>query len=251
MLPERRYAEWRSVAERHVPVAWLASAGGIMVCVPFLFIPHMPGSVLPVLGVGVARWISSKVISRRMQVLRDDADGGQFAASLKLSREVAYAYDEGLVSFEDGWLIFTGRRCTFSIGAADVFGRKWKGSDYYFRFPANDGELKVRMIGFPDTQFRLGILRWEYDARTSESPVYPPRLPQEYLRRRVRRIPLAAALPFALILLALIFSGRPKLVPFFCWTTLAAAGVGAAYSFRTQRILDRIALGAPPKDALP
>lgn len=234
-----------------VPVAWAALTGAVLACLPFIFIPKVPGALLPFFGVLVAHWISAVIIGRRMRALRDDAHGGQFAASLRLSRETSYAYDEGLVSFEDGWLIFTGHRCTFSVGVADIFDPGWKKGDYRFGFPAYDGELYAWLCGFPTRPFQQAAMEWEAAGRKSGSPVYPPRVPQEFVRQGLRVIPFAAAIPFVVFLLVLVLTGRSTYAAIPFWAGVVAAAVGAAYSFRTRRILDGIALGAPARNTLP
>ncbi len=201
MLPERRYAEWRLLPERGVPALWVGAGAGLAVCALLFAASRQFNYGFVFLAGFVSKLVSSWVVSRRMEALRDDPRGGQFAAGLLLSREAPYGIDEGLVAFEDGWLVFTGRRCTFSVGRADVEGVKFERSRLEFSFAGPGGTFSAQLDFRSADDLKTAVQEWRREGRRSEGTMLPPVVPNEPARRTIRAIPQVA---FAVLLLALV-----------------------------------------------
>lgn len=240
----RRYAEWRPVAVRRWATAWVGFLTGAAIFGASLLVVAPNYAV--VMGATLAgRWVTGWLLQRQMAPLRDGAGAGQFAANLRLARETTYAYDEGLLSFEGPWLVYTGRRCTFSVPASAVKVDAVGPTSLTFRFGEADDERAAHLTVAKDEAFLVAAVAW--GANTEEEgglAVLPPISPNETAFGAIRSF--AAFFAFAAILFLV---GRALLIQHFgrlYWVCLVLGVPGAAlYLAASRRALLRIASGEP------
>lgn len=246
MLPERRDAEWRPVATARVPAHCLGLLAGSAAGLAGCLLVHDANYGVYAGAAALGAFVSNRIAARRLARLRDEGGGHQFAATLRLSREGVYGHDEGLVAFEDGYLVYMGRRCAFSLGAADVNEVKIEGGKLEFAFPGPAGRHKVELHTPRHRPFLAAAARWKGQAARSDTPVLPPARPDPNLP-----VPLvvgAETLPLLAVALA-------------AWATAPGGALGlvillalavliplyAAHQFAALR---RLARGEPPRPPL-
>ncbi len=98
----------------------------------------------------------------------------QVPAAISLRREVAFGVTPGLVSFVDGWLVFSGRALHFSVRREDVMLGIDDGK-CQFQFEGPDG---VYVATFRRAKFQNEWTEWVRSTASVEGlPVYPAVMP--------------------------------------------------------------------------
>ncbi|GEM_PF-2701911 len=245
MLPERRYAEWRSVAVRRIPAQWIGLAAGVGLSLALSLLIHRIDYGIVMGGLAIAGFVSNRLVARQMAGLRDEGDDQQFGATLVLSREAAYGFDEGLVSFEEGWVVFTGRRCTFSVGAGDVRVIKRGKSELQFGFEGPGGDHKARFALTSSETFAQASLEWIHAARRSEGAVFPPTRPAPSAPSAGAALVGGATIVGLVVLTAAFLQGDPfdRLSAF--GGAFVVFGFALAYAYDLRKVLGRIERGEP------
>lgn len=236
MLPERRDTEWRPVATARVPAHWLGLLAASATGLPLILLIHKFGYPIYIGAAALGVFVTNRVAARRLAHLRDEGDDRQFAATLRLRRGCAYGHDEGLVAFEDGYLVFMGRRCAFSLGAADVSAVTTEPGKLKFAFPGPAGEYTAEITTTRSEGFGKAMARWKADAARSASPVLPPVHPDPNLP-----LPLVVAaetLPVAAVAVAAYATMPPGF--FERLFVLALAVFVPLYAVRLFVVLRRI-----------
>ncbi len=243
----RRYAEWRPVAVQWVPVEWWGAAAGLLTAIFSLAVlRHV--SFLTYFGAGVvAYWTNRHLVERRMRGLRDDAEGGQFAAVLRLSRETAYGFDEGLVSFVDGWLVYTGRRCAFSVRREDALWLKADDKRYGFAFEGPAGKHLATLTVTEGGRFGKAYWDWSRAENVEGGPVLPPSVPNETAFVLYRSWAMLVLAVFGVVLAGLLVASEAKLGSRIISALFVAFALPATvvYARESRRALSRIADGLP------
>jgi len=180
MLPQPRSAEWRAYSDRRWPTQWVGFvAGTLAFAVSWLFF-HKPNFSMMTFCATFGRYVTVRLVDRRMAALRDDPQGGQFAVSLKLEREVCYGFDEGLLSFEEGWLVYHGHRCVFSLPASAVDGRAFIDKNTLsFSFGPDDDPRRAYLMAVSSEKFKEAGLRWKSAECEPGTVILPPSTPSE------------------------------------------------------------------------
>lgn len=194
VVPERRYAEWLPAAERRKQ-SKLIGAGFALSGSALLL--HLALGIL--LGIHAALrdtvWINGLVLAGTitsvagvvMDRRRFRSEGpvidlpetvSQFRVSVNLRREVVYGVTTGLVSFVDGWFVFSGRGLDFAVRREDVTPGIDDGVAEV-QFEGLGGE--IYLARFRRTKFRGEWTEWAEWARSTKSSdgvsVYPPTTP--------------------------------------------------------------------------
>lgn len=193
MLPERRHAEWLPGGKPPKrPVLTLVGMGGM--CLGFLAMLSLPvlwpagvdrfmPFILGLMAVGYLAMFAGIVGEfrrRNERVPLGESPSGvpQFPATAVLRREVAYGAEEGLLSFVDGWLVFSGRSLGFSVRRRDVeLDMDDGGTSFTFAGPHGDHRATL----MPLANKRAVQEAWAAWKRAEGEPVgiplYPPVLP--------------------------------------------------------------------------
>lgn len=187
MLPERRYAEWLPGAEATVRLPMLFKVGlaglglGTLLLVGSGFLIQIEAfsrylgwilaaelffCFLTIMGAVV----STRQSSAHLPPMDDPPAVPHFQATVVLSRELPYGSANGIVSFVDGWLVFTSRSFNFSVRADDVrFDSDLNTARFEFPGPAGN-----HTAHFPVRKWES---EWFYWARSKGSgsgiPHYP------------------------------------------------------------------------------
>ena len=247
MLPEPRYAEWKPVAIRRWPTAWAGFLVGVLT-----FIVGM--SLLPNASLGlfmisalVSRYVAAWLANKRMASLRDDLEGGQFVVTIRLMREVTYGYDEGLLAFEDGWLVYSGRRCAFSLPASAIRLRLTDKSNLSFGFGPREDERTAFITTKSSERFLSEALIWRNAQVGSTGTVaLPPSLPNETAYGALRTIKVMGAFAASGLLGALLTIGGRIEDTLAFWLILGfGVPLGVIYVRDALHSLQALALGLP------
>jgi hypothetical protein len=243
--PERRYAEWRLVAIRRVPAQWIGFGIGFLVAAPCLLFLRRGGYIWALLGAFIANWTTGRISQRRTETLRDDPEGDDFGVSLSLRREVLYGNDEGLLSFADGWMIYTGRQCAFSVRRSDVLGVIADSKRHGFQFRGPAGRCTVYFVASENGRLGGAFKAWSEATDVPGTPIFPPVVPNEEAKLLFRWWPVFGILGATFMML---YAGRQKHL-YEQWFIgamglIATAGV-FYYGHLGRQALERIARGLP------
>ena len=238
----RRYADWRPVPQRRLPARWIGTAAGAVAFVGIVALWGKPNLPIYMGSVALAALVSNRIAAHRLAALRDEAEDRQFAATLRLACGGAYGHDEGLVAFEDGFLVFMGRRCAFSLGARDVRVGKVAGTELEFEFRGPGGHHEAQLEFRRSARLWSALLDWRKASRRSPERVLPPARPDPGLPRTA--FLLADAIPwiaFAVGLVAVTPSGNLDrlLYPVAPLAILAGAALRAAAQAANLARLER------------
>lgn len=244
MLPARRYAEWRPVAVRRWATEWAGMGAGLVtgLAMTLLLRTINYGSVMAALF--VARITSGFLVDRQMRELRDEAEGGQFAATLKLGREAVYGFDEGLVAFADGWLVFSGRRCDFSLRSGDVSVKATDSRNLAFAFDGPEGEHRASLLFRGDRRLHNVVLNWMGNHKVAGKPVFPPVVPNPPAYAAVQATGFAVLISLAFVAIWAHFDLRGLTWPLKLLFGAALPAL-ALYFWHVPRALRRLARGEP------
>ena len=204
MPPTRRYADWRPVATARMPARWIGLFSGSLAFVALSLLMRNPQHLTYMASVALAAFVSNRVAARRLAVLRDEGEDRQFAATLRLTRGTAYGYDEGLLAFEDGYLVYMGRRCAFSLGARDVSVKKMAENECEFTFRGRKGDHTAHLQWQKNEDVLESIVRWRKAERRSCESVLPPAVPDSSYSRAV--ILFVSALPWLVFAVACLLT---------------------------------------------
>jgi len=227
MLPEQRYAGWRPMPTRRWVAQWFGfGAGAVTFGVVTLLMGSPNYAVIMVSGFA-ASYLSGVARERQTAGLRDDPEGGQFAVSLVVSREVTYGYDEGLVSFEEGWLIYSGRRCVFSFPVSAVRDIGIDKKSLTFSFGPDDDQRTATLSIASNVRFLTAAKAWQSAQETdAQSVVLPPLTVNETAVVAHRSLVALTGLATCILLLAVPFLQLLRGVTYFvAWAVVAAMGV--------------------------
>jgi hypothetical protein len=258
MHPERRYAEWLPGArmprksrigqtlQTLCSFVALATLGyGILYRIDFLDLFGI------LLGACVASYVIHYVfefLDLRRQLARVPSRDlpsatEQFAAVLHLHREVEYGTDEGLVSFIDGWLLFSGRYSNFSLRVGDVRPHFDEGQTA-FHFDGPFGEHRAILHPMDE-----GFMRaWRAWASTKAMPAGTTILPPVAVLRGYRK---DANMVYVGLFVFAFGISTFRIVPLFGIVPIGMALIILADYGWGQASLRRIARGLPPLDARP
>ena len=204
------------------------------------------GLVVAMLTAGfICRQVLTRLSQRRTASLRDVPDEDQFAVSLQIKREVTYAHDEGLLTIADGWLVYEGRHCAFSLRSCDVLSVfSW---DPYVRLdfigPHNRQTLTFR--GSDRERLASMLKEWKDGPIAAGEPIFPPVTP-DASAFTLARLSIGVG-TFLLLgaLFALTNSTRDRMAVAFLASCLAGALL--IYGEGIRQALHRIESGAPFK----
>lgn len=242
-MVERRYASWKPVAVRRWATEWVGIAAAIATTF-ILLLTAKVNYITFISGGLVYRLVTGFLVERQMIGLRDGADNDQLAVTLRLSRETVYAFDEGLIAFHEGWLVFSGRRCSFSLRPADLIesGINRNGGWLTFRGPAGRhvALFTVREIG----AFQREWAAW----RKADPPEGEAVLPPSVTNADSRWLPMLWTGTAGLVFLGAIVLGLVKntaLDFLLCALLILVSAGGAYYGMAARRALARIAARLP------
>ena len=245
MRRTRRYADWRPVATRRMPARLVGALVGAFVFVIGSILLRKPSYPIMMGTTALAAFVSNRVAARRLDALRDEEEDRQFAATLQLKRATAYGHDEGLVSFEDGYLIYMGRRCAFSLGGRDVHVTQTDLTALKFEFRGPGGKHAAHLQLRRNDDFHKAVIAWRSARKSSPESVLPPSLPDPALPRALTVF--MNALP--LLVLSATFLAIPSkdqidrlLLPAIPILLLTIA---LSFAFVQTLELDRLARGEP------
>ena len=243
----RRYAEWRSVATARLPARWIGLAAGcVLFAVGSVALRH-PKQIVYMGAVALAAFVSNRVAARRLEALRDEGEDHQFGATLRLMRGTAYGHDEGLLLFEDGYLVYMGRRCAFSLGGRDVKLTKLAENECEFVFRGPEGRHIAHLQWTKNEWAFEAITAWQKARRRSGESVLPPVTPGPSYTRAV--VVLVNALPGIALLVAAASSrsnGRfDRWIDGVAIPILSVWIVGSAFSQAQE--LKRLSVGEPTR----
>jgi hypothetical protein len=249
--PEPRYAEWKPVAIRRWATAWAGIFVGTVffVAVSVLWRPSQIAFFLSAL---VARYVTATLVDRQLASLRDDATGAQFAVTLRLAREVTYGFDEGLLAFEDGWLVYSGRRCAFSLPASAVKPRVSDKSNLSFGFGPPGDERTAFFTSQSSEKFKRSASDWRNAERVpAEAIVLPPEVPNE-TAYGLQRFILSLCVVVALVLGSVLLFAHLRHLNSILTALMLAFGLPIAgiYLLESHRSLKTIEMGLPRRTAI-
>ena len=245
MRAPRRYSDWRPVAQRRIPARWIGTAVGSLAFVALATWLHHPDQLAYYAAIAAGGFATNRIAARRLKDVRDEGEDRQFAATLRLSRGTSYGHDEGLVAFEDGYLVFMGRRCAFSLGARDVRVTQMSLTEAKFEFRGPHGKHAAHLQWRRNRDLSQAVLGWRAARRRSRESVLPPVLPEPSFPRALivsmNALPLLA---LGVAFLALRSAGLTERgIPFIGAAVTLAVAVGLA---TVQTIeLGRLSKGEP------
>lgn len=262
MKPEPKYAVWRVYADRQIPIYWIGFGTGLAaIAMGCLAIGRIEYFIF-MGGTALGHFVNGQLVSRKMSALRDDPEGGQFAVSLRLSRgqTVNYGFDEGLLSFEDGWLVFQGRRCVFSVSAKDVALRSLSKNAFDVTFGPDDQVRQAHFTVFGKPKLIETVTAWTGGPIPEGQGVLPPQTASDSAIKAL--FPLAAIV--GLLIVAAIWLLMPthqgSLLAVVCVSIAALYSLG--YLVESARVLRAMRRGdltagpfwmrrrsVPPEDA--
>ena len=158
---------------------WLGFVAGTLVFAVSWLIFRKPNFAIITFCATFGRYVTVRLVDRRMAALRDDPEGGQFAVSLKLERDVCYGFDEGLLSFENGWLVYHGHRCVFSLPASVVDRKMVDKNTLSFAFGPDGDQRKAYLMAVSSEEFMKAGLRWKNAECEPGMVILPPSTPAE------------------------------------------------------------------------
>lgn len=238
MHPEFRYADWRPSRVRRWNARWVGIGVAIVVVgLLWAFLPKANGAAF-MIAILISQFVSARLLNWQMRRHRDDPEGGQFAAQLRVSREVTYGYDEGLISFVDGWLVYTGLRCTFSLPASAVNVGLTDLSRIFFHFGPDDDLRGASLAVFPSKEFSKSALEWRMtEDLAANSVVLPPIVTEPSVLASMRPQAIVTALLFV-VSLTVLLSGRFGFGGFITSTIgLVIATLLSVYASERRRVL--------------
>lgn len=186
----RRYADWKPSPEFQIPAAVLGATAGISAAVLLSVLLSLvsdwvksrwgfgiSGMVSPValpVCAAVGHRVMRRINERRAASLRDAPDDGQFAVNATFRREVRYGFDEGLIAFVDGWLIYTGRNCSFSLRKQDVIKFATPDQQVIIDFLGPHHRHVIEFRGADTKAFAKAMREWRHGPVAEGEPIYPP-----------------------------------------------------------------------------
>ncbi|RYG25331.1 hypothetical protein EON82_07570 [bacterium] len=245
MLPEQRYAEWRPVAIRRWATSWVGFLSGASLFILLWVLSRSFNYGFFILCAALGRYVTARLVAHQLQELRDDPDGGQYASALRVSREVTYGFDEGLLAFENGWLVYSGRRCAFSLPASAVRVRTIDKTTVAFAFGPPEDERTVHLTTASNERLQQEAAAWrDAESVEGEAVVLPPLRPDETGFAAVKSIAGFAAMAVLILALCLIFFPGQKTQLALLTLAVSIPAVGI-YAVEAQRALRRVANGLP------
>ncbi len=165
----------------------------------------------------------------------------QFRVVASLRREVAYGAEEGLLSFVDGWLVFSGRSLSFSVRTGDVVLDIDDGGTT-FAFAGPHGPHRAVLMPLGNTkEMREAWAAWKRAGGEPDGvPLYPPVLPSP-----VRRDSPAWRFYVAFLVAMGLLSFRA--LPVVGALEIAVAGLVLYGDLSGRAALRRIESGEPPR----
>jgi hypothetical protein len=245
MLPEPRYAEWRQVAVRRIPAQWIGFGIGFLVAAVPLMTLQKGGYVWVLIGTYLTHQVTNFISKRRTEQLRDDPEGGDFAVSLSLRREVGYGHDEGLVTFAEGWLVYSGRQCSFSVRHEDVTGVIIDSKRYGFLFRGPAGRSSASLYVSEPGRFGKLFRSWAEASDVQGKPIYPPVVPTEEAMRGYGYLAVVGLVFSALLAMYSVRQSEPLGHWFFGSFALIFLLLSSCYGLVGREAVARIQAGLP------
>lgn len=149
-----------------------------------------------------------------------------------------------MLVFEDGWLVFQGRRCSFSLGSGDVVFTKIEKGEMSFQFAALGENHEVRFQTQASLDFKTAAETWKREASKLSGEVFPPLVPNENAQSALKAIAMAS-------LTSCLFFGVYEWIvqSLSAWVTASLLVVFALglvlYFRRATEQLARVAQGLP------
>jgi len=113
---------------------------------------------------------------------------------------VAYGFDEGLLAFEGGWLVYSGRQCSFSVRREDVFGLDSEAKRHGFVFAGPIGRHAAFFEAANQRRLGAAFRAWWRADYVAGVAVFPPAAPNREAWTLHRSWEMIGLLPFALLL---------------------------------------------------
>lgn len=251
MSPTPRYTDWRPVAIHKWATAWIGLLVSAAAFVMLSLLTRQFNFGFFVLAGVLGRLVNAWLVERQMAPLRDGAQSGQHAAILRLSRETTYAFDEGLVSFEGPWLVYTGRRCTFSVRSSDVRFRTVDRTNLGFRFGPAEDERTASLTFKAHDALQRQASDWRACRDENEGrAVFPPLVPNETAWNFLRSLSAAGLFGAGLLVAFGLFHRTfPTLLLIAACLSMGAPGV-TLYVTQSRKALRRIASSEPRRPLL-
>lgn len=188
-----RYAEWRPLAQRRLDDSpfFLPAAFITVVALGYAL-----GGCFTLTLAGAATGSVARIRTRRrLERLRDfPAPIDQIPVRLRLARLHEYAQDEGLVSLVDGWLVFEGRRTSFSLpnAAVEPFSE-----EFGFQFEGPGGAFYAALEPTQKAELADAWAAWQESPSPSGAMVLPPTKPLATWGPAANRMGAAVGAAFA------------------------------------------------------